>query len=731
MRTPRRRRGALPSLLTLSLVGPALVAAAALPAVAVDDPPTVSADDALLSIAPVGTYATGQFDESAAEIVAFDPSTDRAFVVNAQSGRVDVLDAADPTSPTSDGHVDTAGTPVAGGGSIPSGAVANSVAVRADGLVVVAVEAPEKTDPGWLMVVDGRSLTSLGAVRVGALPDMVTLTADGTRAVVANEGEPSDDYAVDPEGSVAVVDLPGGLAAPGAGDVRIADFHGFEAGGTKTLPDGVRIFGPEVDAVHPVSANLEPEYVALDDDGTTAWVTLQENDAIAEVDLDSATVTTVRALGSKDHSVAGQGLDPSDRDGAGGGPAVKIGTRPVRGLFMPDSVHSYTAGGRTYLVTANEGDAREWGDYVEPARVKDLGDDGLAPICADAPAADLTGDDQLGRLNVSTASGLSDDGSCYEELYSFGARSFSIWSADGDLVFDSGDAFERITAEAAPDFFNSNHSESNLEGRSDDKGPEPEAVTVGTVGDRTYAFVGFERVGGIAVFDVTTPADSSFVTYLNNRDFSVSVEDAADVDAALAQAGDLGPESIAFVDPADSPSGKAMLVVGNEVSGTTTFFDVTAQFASTSAPVVEGDPTVGSELTATVGAWSPAADFTYTWLRDGEPIDGATSAAYTPTSADAGAAIMVRVTGTAPSHAATSRESAAVQVVAAPGDGDGGTDGDGGDGATGGPGEVPDASGGLLPDAGAPVTWLALLAALAAVVGGGVLVRRRAGAPVE
>lgn len=720
----------LPSLLTLPLVGTALVAAAALPAVAVEDPPTVSVDDALLSIAPIGTYETGQFDQSAAEIVAFDPGTDRAFVVNAQSGRVDVVDASDPSAPVSDGHVDAAGTPVAGGGSIPSGAVANSVAVRADGLVVVAVEAPEKTDPGWLMAVDGRSLTPLGAVRVGALPDMVTLTADGTRAVLANEGEPSDDYTVDPEGSVAVVDLPGGLAAPGAADVRIADFHAFEAGGTKTLPDGVRVFGPEVDAVHPVSANLEPEYVALDEGGTTAWVTLQENNAIAEVDLDSATVTAVRALGSKDHSVAGQGLDPSDRDGTGGGPAVRIGTWPVRGLFMPDSVHSYTAGGRTYLVTANEGDAREWGDYVEPARVKDLGDDGLAPICADAPAADLTGDAELGRLNVSIASGLSDDGSCYEELYSFGTRSFSIWSADGDLVFDSGDAFERIIAEATPDFFNSNHSESNLEGRSDDKGPEPEAVTIGAVGDRTYAFVGFERVGGVAVFDVTTPASSTFVTYLNNRDFSVSVEDADDVDAALAQAGDLGPESIAFVDPTDSPTGKAMLVVGNEVSGTTTFFDVTAEFASTSAPVVEGDPTVGSELTASVGAWSPAADFTYTWLRDGEPIDGATSSTYTPTVDDVGAALTVRVTGTAPSHAPTSRESAAVDVVAAaPGDDDGATDGDGGDGgdgATGGSGEAPDASGGLLPDAGAPVTWLALLAALAAVAGGGVLVRRRA-----
>lgn len=710
-----------------------LVAAAVLPAAAVDDPPTVSAPDALLSIDPLGSFSTGQFDESAAEIVAFDPRTDRAFVVNAQSGRVDVLDASDPTSPSSVGHVDAAGTPVVGGGSIPSGSVANSVDVRTDGLVVVAVEAPVKTDPGWLMVVDGDSLDSVGAVQVGALPDMVTLTADGARAVVANEGEPADDYSVDPEGSVAVVALPSDVAAPGAADVRVADFRAYDPGGTRTLPEGVRVFGPEVNIAHPVSANLEPEYVALDGDGTTAWVTLQEANAVAEVDLESATVTEIHPLGWKDHSVAGRGLDPSDRDGADDGPAVTIGTWPVRGLFMPDAIHAYAANGETYLVTANEGDAREWGDYVEPARVKDLGDDGLAPICADAPAADLTGDDALGRLNVSTASGLRDDGSCYEQLYSFGARSFSIWSADGDLVFDSGDAFERITAEAAPAFFNSNHSESNLEGRSDDKGPEPEGVAIGTVGDRTYAFIGFERVGGVAVFDVTSPADSRFVTFVNNRDFSVSVEDADDTDAALAQAGDLGPEGLAFVGAADSPTGRAMLLVGNEVSGTTTFFDLTAEFASTSAPTIEGEPTVGSELTASVGAWSPAADFTYAWLRDGEAIDGATSATYTPTSADVGTALSVRVTGSAPSHAATSRESEAVEVTAAadPGD-DGSPDGGddaGDDGAAGGDGQAPDGSDGLLPDAGAPITWVALLAALAAVVGGGMLSRRRPDAP--
>lgn len=769
-----------------------VLAAAAAPAFAVDDPPTVSADDALVSLEVLGTHSSGQFDESAAEIIAFDPGTDRAYVVNANSGRLDVLDAADPTAPTLETSISASGTASGDGSTVPDGAVANSVAVRGDGLVVVAVESDVKTDAGWLVLVDGTTLERLGAVRVGSQPDMVILTPDGSRAVVANEGEPSDDFSVDPEGSVSVVALPSVAAVPAQTAVATATFHAFEDGGSSTLPDGVRVFGPEVNVDFPVSANLEPEYIALDEAGTTAYVTLQENNAFAVVNLATATVSDLLPLGAKDHSVAGQGLDPSDRDDG-----VEIGTWPVLGLYMPDTIHSYFTAGDTFLVTANEGDAREWGDYEEPVRVKDLGDDDIPPMCADNPARGLEGNSALGRLNVTTASGLSEDGSCVEQLYSFGARSFSIWGTDGSLVFDSGDAFEQITAEAAPEFFNSNHSESNLEGRSDDKGPEPEAITVGTVGDRTYAFIGFERVGGIAVFDITVPADSTFVTYLNNRDFAVSVEDADDPAAVLDAAGDLGPESIAFVTAEDSPTGGAMLAVGNEVSGTTTFFAVTAQFTTTSAPVITGSPVAGSELTAAVDPWSPAATFTFQWQRDGVAIDGADEVTYTSVAADVGAPLSVEVTGSAPSHEAATRVSEPVDVepgevaftltiqadeVTAGGTVTGtlegavsaeeltitlfsdpvdlGTVTAGQDGVAALSVVVPsgteagdhtlvvegdsgraeaaltvlaadpaasagDTSGGLLPDTGSPITWTLLAAAIAALIGGTVLVRRR------
>ncbi|WP_082178361.1 choice-of-anchor I family protein [Arthrobacter sp. ZBG10] len=560
-RAPRGLARAVVASAALLFAASCVVAPGASAAV-VPSPITYPAAGSALSLTALGSYETGQFDESAAEIVAYHAATQRLFVVNAQAAVVDVLDIADPAAPKKLFSIGDAG-----------GGVANSVAIRADGLGAIALEAPTKTDAGSLLFFDATAdaPVALGRVTVGALPDMVTIAKDGSRAVVANEGEPSDDFTVDPEGSVSVVDLPTGLAAPAQSAVRTATFHPFEAGGTKTLPADVRVFGPTPHgADHPVSRNLEPEYIAID--GGKAYAALQEANAVAVVDLATATVEDVWPLGFKDHGLAGQGLDASDRDPEDA-PAFNIRTfEGLNGMYMPDGINAYTAGGATYLVTANEGDAREWGDYVEGARVKDLGKDGLAPICADSPLADLTADGDLGRLTVTTATGLGAAGDCYGELYSFGSRSFSIWTTDGRQVFDSGDDFERISHAANPEFFNSNHSESNLEGRSDDKGPEPENLAIGEVGGRTYAFVGFERVGGVAVYDISTPKDSTFVTYVNNRDFAVSVED--DGVDTLGAAGDLGPEGLAFIPAGDSPTGKPMLAVGNEVSGTTTLFGI-------------------------------------------------------------------------------------------------------------------------------------------------------------
>ncbi|WP_240606122.1 choice-of-anchor I family protein [Planctomonas deserti] len=588
----------------------------------VSAPVGLSAPDAALELAAIGTYETGIFDESAAEIVTYFAAKQRLLVVNAAQAKVEVLSIADPSAPEKLFDLQTTGVTASDGSVVPMGAVANSVAVRPDGLGAIAVESDVKTDAGWVVFFDAAGNgTALGAVRVGALPDMLTFTPDGSRIVVANEGEPAEDYSVDPEGSVTVIGVPSGIAPADQSAVSTADFHAFEAGGTAHLPAGVRIFGGREDAGtgvpdRPVSENLEPEYATVSADSTTAWVTLQEANAIAEVDLATATVTAIRDLGVVDRMTVP--FDASDEDGA-----IAIRSWPVLGFPMPDSIDSYEVDGATYLVTANEGDSRDWEGYSEVARVKDLAEEGPGPVCADAfdaalglngvptDAAALLEDGALGRLTITTADGFDEERGCFTQLYTFGSRSMSIWDASGEQVWDSGDAFERIIAEAVPEFFNSNHSESGFDGRSDDKGPEPEGLTIGVVDGRTYAFVGFERVGGVAVFDVTEPTDATFVTYLNNRNFAVSAED-----DGPAGAGDLGPEGLTFIPAEESPTGGALLAVGNEVSGTTTLFSVApteldpapvppAPNPGTPAPVTPA-PNPGTPAPVTPAPISPA-----------------------------------------------------------------------------------------------------------------------------
>ncbi len=540
----------------------------------VANPIVHSAPKAAIGLNPIGTYETGVFDKGASEIVAYFAAKKRLYKVNAAAAVVEVLDVSRPASPAKITDLQTVGVTADDGSVIGDGASANSVAVRPDGLGVVAVQNPVKTEPGWLVFFDARDSSgrALGAVRVGALPDMVTVSPDGDYAVVANEGEPADDYSADPEGTVGIVTLPRRVGAPRQAAVRLAGFTAFD----RNPPKGVRSFGlpgPDGSWLLP-SRNWEPEYVTIT--GSTAYVTLQEANAIASVDLKRAKVAKVMPLGYKDHGLEQNALDPSDRDGS-----ADIRTVPgLRGFYMPDTIASYRVRGTTYLVTANEGDAREWGDYAEPIRVKDLGKKGVPPICATSPLAARTADADLGRLNVTREDGLSADGSCYEHLYAFGGRSFSIWTTDGRLVADSGSDIERITAAAIPGNFNANHTSPQFDSRSDDKGPEPEAVTVGEVDGRSYAFVGLERIGGVMAFDVSDPRRPTFVTYLNNRDFSVT-----DPEDNLSASGDLGPESVVFIPAKDSPTRRPLLAVGNEVSGTTTLLGVDRTRRATCRPL--------------------------------------------------------------------------------------------------------------------------------------------------
>jgi len=517
-----------------------------------------------ITLAPIGVYRTGYLDQGGSEIAAYDPATKRLFTVNLKDQRVDVIDIADPTKPYL-----TLTLPITTWGS-----QANSVAVH-DGVIAVAVEASPKTSAGTVVFFNAYG-AFLSAVTVGALPDMLTFTPNGEMVLVANEGEPNSyglAGSVDPEGSVSIIDLTNGADHLTAADVTTARFTAFN---NATLDSSIRIFGPGAS----VAQDLEPEYIAVSHDSKTAWVTLQENNAIGILDLRSKQFTRLVGLGFKNHNLPGNGLDPSDRDGH----TNAIQNYPIFGMYQPDGVAALFHKGRTYLITANEGDVREWPGLPTGAESRRVGSLGLDPIrFPNAAALKLNG--ALGRLNVTFYNGNTDADADFEALYAFGARSFSVWDEDATQIFDSGDAIERITAAryppvpgdpSQPGYFNSNHS-NNLntgatandwthDSRSDDKGPEPENVTIAKVFGRDYAFIVLERIGGVMVYELTDPAAPRFVDYINVRKFGVA--------AALAEAEDLGPEGIIVIGEDESPTGKPLVVIANEVSGTTRIFEI-------------------------------------------------------------------------------------------------------------------------------------------------------------
>ena len=504
-------------------------------------PTSVQAQDLLRKI---GSYDSGIFDDSAAEIVTYDAASQRLFVTNSANTAIDIVDISDPFNPALFSSID-----ISTYGGSPTSVDAY------DGTIAVAVPAATETDAGSVVFFDTDG-GFIAQATVGALPDMLTFTPDGSYVVTANEGQPSDDYTVDPEGSISLVN-----ASTYA--VMTIGFTEFNEGESRAaeLPEGVRIFGPGAS----VAQDLEPEYVTVSPDGSTVYAVMQENNALAIIDVAGASVTAILDLGTKDHSVEGNGMDASNRDDA-----INITTWPTKGMYQPDAIASYEVDGQLYLVTANEGDARDYDTYSEEARVADLT---LDPT-AFPDAATLQEDANLGRIKTTLENGDTDGDGDYDEIYTYGARSFTIWNATtGAVVFDSGSMIEDYVAASIPDDFNSTNDENDsFDNRSDDKGPEPEALTIGVVGGVPHAFVGLERVGGIMMFDISDPTAPTFVEYNNPRNFAIEFDPDTITPQQLSAVGDLGPEGIEFIAAGDSPMGVDMLAVANEVSGNVSMF---------------------------------------------------------------------------------------------------------------------------------------------------------------
>lgn len=516
-----------------------------------EQPPLFQYEGENLQVTQIGQYDSGQ-GEGGTEIMAYDADRKLAFVTNGAVGGFDILSfealqSNQFTEITSSERIFLSDFGLENVDDITS--IASHP--TKDLIAISAVSNP-KTDAGYIVFATkaGEYVTH---VQVGSLPDMVTFTPDGSKAIVANEGEPSDDYSVDPEGSISIIDVSG---EPADFTANTLTFDGVD------LDEKVR-----TDSEGSTLQQLEPEYVSVNN--TKAFISMQENNAIATVDLFNEEILHVKGLGMKDHSIPGNELDAKDNQ------ETNIEKQPLLGFYMPDAIDTFTAGGKTYILTPNEGDARDYDGYSEEGSIGDIKDQiqlnadhyqGYTQEELDQKVANGLLD-ELEKNDITLENGKNEEG-IYESLHSYGGRSFSIFDAESmELVYDSGSDFESIIAEAMPEHFNTNNDELEYDGRSDGKGPEPETVVSGKVNGTNYAFVALERFSGIMIYDLTNPLSPEFVTLISSRDFSEDVK------------GDVSPEGLQFISASESPTGRALLAATHEISGTVAVYEFGGKFA--------------------------------------------------------------------------------------------------------------------------------------------------------
>lgn len=532
-----------------------------------------------------------QSPEGAAEIVAYQASKKWIYAINSSGDEAVVniipADTFDTAALVKDNEGIISATNLASAITLSlnenTPGDANSIAIDANNqLLAVAMAATNVGEAGQIAFynIGGDTPVFIKNVTVGALPDMVTFSHDGAKVVVANEGEPNGDYSIDPEGTISIIDINNGTIADTALSINFQDYNNKQAeleaqGLVFANPTGRTINGNLINTT--VAMDLEPEYVSISKDNKYAYVSIQENNGLAIINLEDNSLE-LKGLGFKDWS--NLQFDASDKDGG-----VNFKSYPgLYGMYQPDTIASFSWKGANFIVSANEGDAREYffdasdeADCIAKGGLNYDAKDGCLAYIDESRVEDLTlaanfdylnnDDNDIGRLKVTTVKGDKNNDGQYESLYAYGARSFTIWDSNGLVVFDSGDQIARVTASVHGNAFNNNEDENKGDTRSDDKGAEPEALTLGKVGDRLFAFVGLERMSGIMVFDITNPYDVKFQDYFYNR----GLEPSADI------SGDLAPEGMTFVPAAQSATNEALLIVGNEISGSIAVWEITTQ----------------------------------------------------------------------------------------------------------------------------------------------------------
>ncbi|MCF8411497.1 MAG: choice-of-anchor I family protein, partial [Crocinitomicaceae bacterium] len=560
-------------------------------------------------VAPVATnelnlnlltsYSNGVSGTNSAEIVAFDPTVDRLYIVNSIAGKLDIVNFANPSTPVA---ITSINLSTYGG--------INSI-VAHNGVVACAIESVPAQNNGKVVFFDANGVY-INQVEVGAMPDMITFNKTFTKILTANEGEPDGTYANDPVGSVSIIDLTPGYASLTNSNVTNVGFTAYNGQETTLRAQGIRVFSTSAS----VAQDFEPEYIAISDDNTKAYVTLQENNALVTIDLATSAITSLAALGYSSYSAgSGNAMDASDQSGA----VLITGNLPIKGAYMPDAMTFKTINGQGLLFTANEGDSREFGSVVDANRISSSTFNNVLDATAFPDQSILRNNKFLGRLSALKYSGDTDGDGDYDELHVMGGRSFSIWNPlTGALVYDSKDLIEQITANH-PTFgaiFNASNTTGTpaLKNRSDDKGPEPEGVAVATINGSTYAFVALERIGGAMMFNVDIPTSPVFVGYANNRSTTVSGPD-------------LGAEGIIFISAADSPNNKALLILANEVSSTLSIYQINSCADLSGGSITSNDLSLCPGQTTSLSVTN-VSGVSYQWLLNGAVIANATNNTY-------------------------------------------------------------------------------------------------------
>ena len=559
-----------------------------------------------LNLQLLTSFSNGATGTNSAEIVAFDPSTDRLFIANSIGQKMDVVNFSNPAAPILVTSISMA----------PYGGI-NSIVAK-NGIVAAAIENANPQLNGSVVFFDQNGVYQ-NQVTVGAMPDMITFNQDYTKLLTANEGEPNSTYAVDPEGSISIIDISGGIPALSQANVTTIGLTSFNGQETALRAQGIRIFTSSAT----VAQDLEPEYIAVSTDNTKAYVTMQENNALLTIDLLTNSIVSLTPFGYSSYAAGtNNALDASDQSGM----VLITGDLPIKGAYMPDAMAYKTIGGQGYLFTANEGDSREFGSVVDANRISSSTFNNL-DATAFPDAAILRNNKFLGRLSALKYSGDTDGDGDYDELHVMSGRSFSIWNpTTGTQVFDSKDIIEQITANH-PTFgsiFNASNSVGTpaLKNRSDDKGPEVEGIAVHQFNGHTYVFASLERIGGVMIFNVDNPNAPVYVGYANNRS------------ANNPNGPDLGAEGIIVIDAQDSPNGQHLLLLANEVSSTLSIYQMNSCAVASGAVITAASNTICAGQSVNLNI-NTQANVTFQWLANNQAVAGATTNSLNATTAGA------------------------------------------------------------------------------------------------